>query len=120
MAKWNNNEKPETQFTFEDKQPPADIQAEEYLLGCILSESKAIDRAGSITADVFYSEPNKAIFRACQRLQNKGDGINNISVSRELTSEERELFTEAPELYLYAITGKIGTTTDFENTAFHY
>lgn len=119
MAKWNNNVISVTQFTIDGKQPPADIQAEEYLLGCILSESKAIDRAGSITADVFYSEPNKAIFRACQRLQNKGDGINNISVSRELTSEERELFTEAPELYLYAITGKIGTTTDFENTAFH-
>ena len=118
MAKWNSNPAI-TQFTIDGKQPPSDSDAEEYLLGCLLSESGAIDLVSSITSDVFYSEPNKAIFRACKRLQSKGNVISNISVSRELTADERAIFTETPELYLYAITGKIGTTTDLENTAFH-
>lgn len=116
--KWNKN--PEvTQFSIDGKQPPSDSDAEDYLLGCLMSESGAIDLVGSITSDVFYSEPNKAIFRACKRLQSKDSVISPISVNRELTADERAIFTEAPELYLYAITGKIGTTTDLENTAFH-
>ena len=116
--KWNSNPTI-TQFTIDGKQPPSDSDAEEYLLGCLLSESGAIDLVSSITSDVFYSEPNKAIFRACKRLQSRGNVISNISVSRELTADERAIFTETPELYLYAITGKVGTTTDLENTAFH-
>ena len=113
------NYTPITQFTVDGKQPPADIEAEEYLLGCILSETGAINRAGAITADVFYNEQNRAIFRACERLQSKGDGISNISVSRELTADERALFPDTPELYSYGLTGKIRVTTDLENTAFH-
>lgn len=56
--KWNKN--PEvTQFTIDGKQPPRTSDAEEYLLGCLMSESGAIDLISSITSDVFYSEPNK-------------------------------------------------------------
>lgn len=113
------NYTPITQFTVDGRQPPADVNGEEYLLGCILSESGAINRAGSITSDTFYSEQNKAIFMACKRLQNKGSVISNISVSRELTADERAIFTDTPELYLYGITGKIGVTTDLENTVLH-
>ena len=119
MSTWNNSTPPVTQFTIDGKQPPADLKAEEYLLGCILSESRAIDRVNSITPDVFYNEANKAIFTACKRLQSKGDVISTMSVNRELTADERAIFTEAPELYLFAITGKFGTTTDLENTAYH-
>ena len=119
MAKWNNNTQPVTQFTIDGKQPPADLQAEEYLIGCLLTENKAIERVNSITPDVFYKEANKAIFRACKRLQSKGDIISNISVLRELKAEERAVFNEMPELYLTAISGSVGSTVDLENTAYH-
>ena len=115
--KWNND--PVTQFTIDGKQPPADLQAEEYLIGCLLTESDAIERVGSLTADVFYSEPNKAIFRTCKRLQDNGNMISSLSVSRELTADERAVFNEIPEIYLSAISGSVGSTFELENTAFH-
>lgn len=119
MAKWNNNPAPVTQFTINGIQPPNNPEAEKHFIGCILSENKAIERVNSITADVFYNEVNKAIFKACKRLQSKDSVISSISVSRELTADEKALFPELPELYLYALTGEIGMTTDLENTAYH-
>ena len=115
--KWNND--PVTQFTIDGKQPPSDPNAEEYLLGCLLTESNAIERIETITPDVFYNEANKAIFRACKRLQSKGDIISSMSVNRELTAEEKEVFTENPVIYLTAISGSVGSTVDLQNTAFH-
>ena len=64
---------------------PHDIDAEEALLGSLLIGGQ-IDRVG-LKPDDFYSEQNRLVYKACRSLADKGVGIDNITLCREMGGE---------------------------------
>jgi replicative DNA helicase len=54
------------------RQPPSNQQAEQALLGAILSNNKAMARCEGLTPDHFIDPVNGRIFSECQRLINAG------------------------------------------------
>lgn len=73
-----------------DRVPPHDEKAEEAVLGSILVEGEAILRVAPILRpDDFYRERNRWAFEACLAIFQRGEAINQVSVSHELTIQGR-------------------------------
>jgi len=71
------------------KLPPQNIEAEEAVLGAILIEKDSFPLCRTIlNADAFYSEKNKAIYLACERLFSCGSVIDLLTVSTSLRAEK--------------------------------
>ena len=65
--------------------PPQNIEAERALLGSIMLKSDAIHEATDIiTADSFYVEKYRAVYRAMLDLMNAGSPIDLLSVANRL------------------------------------
>ena len=68
--------------------PPQDLYAEQGVLGAMLLEPEAVERAFCIvTADDFYREAHRHICRAMQDLLGRGQPIDLITVSAELRAK---------------------------------
>lgn len=108
-------------FTINDKQPPSDLTAESDLLNIILTDgNSALKRVDYVTSDVFYSEQNKTIFRACKRLYERGDNISSTAATRELTENERSLFeNNGPELYIFGLTASYVRSSELETISLY-
>lgn len=107
------------QYTLNGKEPPQDLTAEKELLNIILTTGKsALKKVSFLETDVFYSDKNKAIFKACKRLCDRGEGITVTAVVRELTVEEKQLL-ESPELYVCGLTEGVVSEFNLESIAYH-
>lgn len=96
------------------KIPPSDIEAEQAVLGSMLTDRDAVASAIEILKeDAFYREDNKAIYRAILNLYNKSEPIDIITLKSELISIGKfeavgglEYIAELPEM--------VPTTTNVE------
>ena len=69
------------------KVPPHDIEAEQAILGSMLTDKDAVNAALEILKpEDFYREDNKAIYEAIFNLYNRAEPIDIITVKAELIS----------------------------------
>ncbi len=96
------------------KIPPHDIEAEQAILGCMLTDKDSIISAIEVLkADDFYREDNKAIYEAMLALYGRGEPIDIITVKAELV--ENGKFDQVGGLeYLAILPEKVPTTTNVE------
>lgn len=72
------------------KIPPQDIDAEQAILGSMLTDQDAVaDAIEVLKPEDFYREDNKYIFEAMTNLYNRGEPIDIITVKAELTSMQK-------------------------------
>ena len=65
--------------------PPHNLEAEASVLGSALVDNDAIDRVeGLITADAFYKEAHRKIWRAMEALRARGEPVDLVTLSEEL------------------------------------
>ena len=69
------------------KVPPHDIEAEQAVLGSMLTDKDAVIAAmESLKPESFYREDDKAIYEAMQNLYNRAEPIDLITLKNELES----------------------------------
>ncbi len=72
------------------KIPPHDIEAEQAILGSMLTDQDAvIDAIEVLKPEDFYREDNKYVYQAIVNLYNRGEPIDIITVKDELTSIQK-------------------------------
>ena len=98
----------------EGKIPPHDLEAEQAILGSMLTDKDAVISAIEvIKADDFYREDNKAIFEAIEDIYNRGEPIDIITVKSELTANGKLAKVGGLE-YLAVLPEKVPTTANAE------
>lgn len=96
------------------KLPPQAIEAEEAIIGALMSEKEAIIAVVNIlVADNFYREAHQRIYTAITSLYAIGEPIDLITVARKLrTSGEIEFVGGMP--YLASLTNKVNSAANIE------
>ena len=69
------------------KIPPHDIDAEQAVIGSMLTDKDAVvDAIEILRSDDFYRQDNKTIYESILNLYNRAEPIDIITVKSELTS----------------------------------
>ncbi len=96
------------------KVPPNDVEAEQAVLGSMLTDKDAVSAAIEVLKkDDFYREDNKAIYEAMINLYNKPEPIDIITVKDELQSMGKFELVGGLE-YLADLPEKVPTTANVE------
>lgn len=96
------------------KVPPHDIEAEQAILGSMLTDKDAVISALEVLReDSFYREDNKAVFSAIQQLYNKNEPIDIITVKAELVEQGNFERIGGIE-YLAGLPERVPTTANVE------
>lgn len=96
------------------KIPPNDIEAEQAILGCMLTDKDAVISAIEVLKEEdFYREDNKAIYSAIMNLYNKAEPIDIITVKAELASLGKLESVGGLE-YLAELPEKVPTTANVD------
>jgi replicative DNA helicase len=97
-----------------DRIPPQNIDAERSTLGSMMLEKEAIEKGIEILkADDFYREAHRVIFEVIIHLSNKGEPIDIITVSEELT--RRNMLDKVGGIpYLTALANAVPTAANIE------
>jgi replicative DNA helicase len=96
------------------KVPPNDIEAEQAVLGSMLTDKDAVIAAIEVLKkEDFYREDNKAIYEAMINLYNKPEPIDIITVKDELQSMGK-IDTVGGLEYLADLPEKVPTTANVE------
>ncbi|MCJ7515085.1 MAG: replicative DNA helicase [Dehalococcoidia bacterium] len=70
--------------------PPYDIEAEKAVLGSMLIDSEGIFKIATFLApEDFFNPENQFVYEACFNLYQRNEGINQITVARELAQKEK-------------------------------
>ena len=97
-----------------NKVPPHDIEAEQAVIGSMLTDKEAVISAiESLTSDDFYREDNKIIYSAILNLYNKGEAIDIITLKSELSSMGKLDAVGGLE-YLAELPEKVPTTANVD------
>ena len=73
------------------KIPPHDIDAEQAVLGSMLTDKDAVIASiETLKPESFYREDDKAIYEAMQNLYNRAEPVDIITLKAELTSKKEE------------------------------
>ena len=96
------------------KIPPHDIEAEQAVIGSMLTDKDAVMSAvEKLNENSFYRDDNRAIFEAIVNLYNRAEPIDIVTVKDELTS--MGLFEKVGGLeYLVMLPDKVPTTANVE------
>ena len=96
------------------KIPPNDIEAEQAILGSMLTDKDAVASAIEVLKpDDFYREDNKAIYEAITNLYSRSEPVDIITVKAELTANGK--FENIGGLeYLAMLPDKVPTTANVE------
>ncbi len=96
------------------KIPPHDVEAEQAILGCMLTDKDSVISAIEVLKeDDFYREDNRAIYAAMLSLYGRAEPIDIITVKAELV--ENGKFDQVGGLeYLALLPEKVPTTTNVE------
>ena len=71
---------------------PFDVEAEEAVLASVLVDEDAIYKVNAVVRpEDFYREQNRWIFEACLALWDRGESLNQVTVSHELSRRESGL-----------------------------
>lgn len=94
------------------KVPPHDLEAEQAVIGSMLTDSDAVTSAIEVLkAEDFYREDNKEIYEAILNLYNRSEPIDIITVKAELESMGK--FDQVGGLeYLAELPDKVPTTAN--------
>ena len=96
------------------KIPPHDEEAEEAVIGSMLTDKDAVVSAIEVLkSDDFYREDNKTIFSAIMSVYSKGEPIDIITIKDELTSMGKLEAVGGLE-YLALLPAKVPTTANVE------
>ncbi len=96
------------------KVPPHDIEAEQAVLGCMLTDKESVVYAiESLVESDFYREDNKIIYSAILNLYNRAEPIDIITLKSELTSMGKFDAVGGLE-YLAELPEKVPTTANVE------
>ena len=95
------------------KVPPHDLEAEQAIIGSMLTDRDAVISAIEILKEEdFYREDNKAIYTAILNLYNRAEPIDIITVKSELESMGK-FFEQVGGLeYLAELPEKVPTTAN--------
>lgn len=96
------------------KVPPHDLEAEQAVLGCMLTDKESVVAAiESLKEDDFYREDNKIIYRAILNLYNRAEPVDIITLKSELSSIGKFDAVGGLE-YLAELPDKVPTTANVE------
>ena len=94
------------------KIPPHDIDAEQAVLGSMLTDKDAVNSAIEVLKeDAFYRNDNQAIYQAIINLYNKSEPIDIITLKDELESMDKFEQVGGYE-YLASLPDKVPTTAN--------
>ena len=96
------------------KIPPHDIEAEQAILGCMLTDKDAVISAIEVLKEEsFYREDNRAIYSAILSLYSRNEPVDIITVKAELV--EQGNFERVGGLeYLAELPERVPTTANVE------
>ena len=96
------------------KVPPHDIEAEQAVIGSMLTDSDAVVEAIEVLKpDDFYRQDNKTIYEAIFNLYNRAEPIDIITVKSELTSLGKLEAVGGLE-YIALLPDKVPTTANVD------
>ena len=96
------------------KIPPSDIEAEQAVLGSMLTDKDAVNAAiETLKEDAFYREDNRAIYQAIVNLYSKSEPIDIITLKDELESMDKFEQVGGFE-YLASLPDKVPTTANVQ------
>ena len=96
------------------KIPPHDIDAEQAVLGSMLTDKDAVNAAiETLKEDAFYREDNRAIYQAIINLYSKSEPIHIITLKDELESMDKFEQVGGYE-YLASLPDKVPTTANVQ------
>ena len=97
-----------------EKIPPHDIEAEQAVLGSMITDRDAVISAvETLKPDAFYRDDNKAIFEAILNLYKKAEPIDIITLKDELESMNKFEQVGGYE-YLASLPEKVPTTANVQ------
>ncbi|HQT82702.1 MAG TPA: replicative DNA helicase [Candidatus Paceibacterota bacterium] len=100
-----------------DRIPPQSLESERALLGALLLKPDAIhDVSDLITADSFYAEKHRLIFGAMSELAQRGEPIDQLSLSERLQSQG-SLERAGGRSYLAELAGSAPAPGNFSHYA---
>jgi replicative DNA helicase len=93
--------------------PPQSVDAEQSVLGGILLDNTALDRLAEVLqADDFYREAHRKIFRGMQRLSERSEPVDLITLSEELRGRGGELADVGGAAYLAELAERVPTAAN--------
>ena len=108
---------PKVNNLIEEKLPPQALDAEMAVLGSMLLEADAVERALDILKpEHFYKDAHKKIFSAMKDLADKGRAIDLVTLTEELKTQNL-LLQVGGELYLTDLINKVSTAAHVEHYA---
>ena len=97
-----------------NKVPPHDIEAEQAVLGCMITDKDAVIAAiESLAEEDFYREDNKLIYKAILNLYNRAEPVDIITLKSELSSIGKFDAIGGLE-YLAELPEKVPTTSNVD------
>ena len=97
-----------------NKVPPHDLEAEQAVIGSMLTDKEAVISAIEALSDEdFYREDNRIIYSAIMNLYNRGDAIDIITLKSELSSMGKLEAVGGLE-YLAELPEKVPTTANVD------
>ena len=97
-----------------NKVPPHDLEAEQAVIGSMLTDKEAVISAIEALSDNdFYREDNRIIYSAIMNLYNRGDAIDIITLKSELSSMGKLEAVGGLE-YLAELPEKVPTTANVD------
>ena len=105
---------PQARDPYSERQPPWSEDAEQAVLSAMLMDGDAALRAVELVDDtMFYREGNRRIFRAMVALQERGDVIDPLTLSEEL-SRTGELQGSGGKDYVAFLVDAVPTSANVE------
>ena len=103
--------------TVEARTPPQNLEAEQSVLGSVLLDNEAYGIVeGTIRANHFYKEGHRKIFRAMEKLAQRDEPIDLVTLTEELRQTgELENLGSVP--YLIGLADSVPTAAYAENYA---
>ena len=101
----------------ESRTPPQNLEAEQSVLGSILLDNEVYASIeGMLTAEHFYKEGHRKIYRAMERLFRRGEPLDLVTLTEELRQTgELEAIGNVP--YLIGLADSVPTAAYAENYA---
>ncbi|MCX5783046.1 MAG: replicative DNA helicase, partial [Elusimicrobia bacterium] len=100
-----------------DRLPPQALDAEMAVLGSMLIEKEAIEKAVvTVGAEHFYRDGHRIVFQTIKDLYDKGKSVDIVTVTEEL-KKKNNLADAGGEVYLSDLINKVSTAAHVEHYA---
>jgi len=105
---------PPARDPYSERRPPYSEDAEQAVLSAMLMDRDAVDRVNEVVDDtMFFREGNRRIYRAMVALAERGDVIDPLTLSEEL-SRRGELQASGGKDYIASIVDAVPTAANVE------